>query len=159
MHAILRTTGPEIVSGSFRDEAGISHPANVLALWTQAELATIGVYPVVDDPIPDGQTATSSTLTLDGDVVRRSWTLEPAPPPPVPASVTPRQMREALLSMALLDQVEALVAASDRATQIRWEYAVEFERTHPSWDAMGAMMDPPRTSAEIDDLFRLASSC
>lgn len=74
----------------------------------------------------------------------------------VPNKVTPRQLREALLEVGILEVVEAIVAASDRATQIRWEYAIEFERSHPQWDAMAALMDPPMTSADIDAVFQLA---
>lgn len=78
------------------------------------------------------------------------------PFPAVPNKVTPRQLREALLDVGILDVVEAIVAASDRATQIRWEYAVEFERAHPQWDIMAAMMDPPMGPSDIDAIFQLA---
>ena len=63
--------------------------------------------------------------------------------------------RLALLQLGLLDDVESVVAAADRATQIMWRHAVAFERAHPAWDVMGAVMG--KTAADIDDLFRLAS--
>jgi hypothetical protein len=156
MHAIIRPSGPEIVSGAFRDEQGISHPANVLTLWSDAELATIGVYPVVDDPIPEGQIATGSTLALDGDVVRRSWTLEPAPPPSVPASVTPLQIRRALLAQGLLDDVQAFVEASSLETRMAWEYAIQIDRDNELISAAATAIGA--TDEEVDDLFRLAAS-
>lgn len=89
----------------------------------------------------------------------QTWRLEPVPPPEppaVPVSVSPRQMRLALLDLGLLDEVEAMVAASDRAMQIMWEYSLDYERAHPAWDAMGGSIG--KAPADIDDLFRLAAS-
>jgi hypothetical protein len=156
MHAIIRPSGPEIVSGAFRDEAGISHPANVLTLWTDEELRAIGVYPVVDDPIPEGQIATGSSLALDGYVVRRSWTLEDAPPPPVPDSVSPLQMRRALLAQGLLDDVQAFVEASPLDVRLAWEYAIQIDRDNELISAAATAIGA--TDEEVDDLFRLAAS-
>lgn len=76
----------------------------------------------------------------------------------VPPSVTPLQMRKALRQLGMIEAVRAMVAAADEATQDEWEYAVQYDRAHPSWEAMGAMMDPPKTAADIDDLFRLAAT-
>lgn len=58
-------------------------------------LAENRVLPVVDDPIPDYKVATSGTLERDGDVVRRIWSLEDAPPQVV-LSVLPVALRRAL---------------------------------------------------------------
>ena len=49
----------------------------------------------------------------------------------VPQKVSPRQVRLLLLQQGLLDDVEALIAGSDRATQLAWEYANDFERNDP----------------------------
>lgn len=43
--------------------------------------------------------------------------------PPVPAFVSARQARLALLAAGLLDQVEAAVQSVGGATKISWEYA------------------------------------
>jgi hypothetical protein len=83
MHAIIRASGPEAVAGSFTDEAGISHPGNVLALWTADELAVIGVYPVTDGAVPEGHVVIGSSLTWDGETVTRVFTTQPAPLPGV----------------------------------------------------------------------------
>lgn len=154
MHAMIKFDGPKIISGAFRDEAGTSHAANVLTLWTQAELAFIGVYPVVDDAIPEGQIQTGSTLERDGDVVRRRWTLAPAPPPPVPSSVSPLQMRRALRQQGLTEAVAAYVAQQNADTQDAWEYAVEIRRDDALIASAARAMN--KTDAQIDDLFRLA---
>lgn len=81
---------------------------------------------------------------------------EPDPPlQPFIASVTPRQAKLALLGAGLLDQVEAAVAASDKATQISWEYAIEFRRSEPLINDLGKQLG--LTDEQIDQLFITAS--
>jgi hypothetical protein len=87
MHAIIRDDTPEPVSGPFKDAAGVSHSASVLTLWSQAELAAIGVYPIIETQIPAGTVSTGSTLIWDGETVTRVYTSEPAPPPTVPVLI------------------------------------------------------------------------
>lgn len=75
-------------------------------------------------------------------------------------TVTPRQAKLALLSVGLLDDVEAAIAsipdpALKRTAQIEWEYAQEIKRGWPLLvqvaDAMGM------TSADLDELFTQAA--
>lgn len=60
-----------------------------------------------------------------------AWT---APAAQVPASVSMRQARLALLAVGLLDDVEAAIAAMSEpaksAAQITWEYSGEVQRTN-----------------------------
>jgi hypothetical protein len=89
----------------------------------------------------------------------QTWRLEPAPlpdDPPVPASVTPLQMRRALLAQGLLDDVEAFVQSADLETRIAWEYAVQIDRDNALIAACAAAIGS--TETEVDDLFRLAAS-
>ena len=56
------------------------------------------------------------------------------PPKPVvpiqtPQTLTPRQFRPQLLALGLLDEVEEM-AATDKATQIWFEYSLDFQRNH-----------------------------
>jgi hypothetical protein len=83
MHAIIRNDQPETLSGAFIGNDGTQHPANVLSLWSTAELAAIDVYPVTDEPVPDGHVVTGSSLHWDGETVTRVFVTEPAPPPSV----------------------------------------------------------------------------
>lgn len=76
-------------------------------------------------------------------------------PDPVPATVSARQIKLALLAADLLDDVEAFAASQDRAVQISWEYAVEFERQDPMLTAMAAAFG--LTDEQVDDLFRAAA--
>lgn len=72
------------------------------------------------------------------------------------ASVTPLQIRRALLAQGLLDEVQAFVEASDLETRMAWEYAVQIDRSNAliaaAADAIGA------TAEDVDGLFRLAAT-
>ena len=73
-----------------------------------------------------------------------------------PTIVTPVQMRRALRRESLLDAISAWVAASGPDTQDAWEYTTTFERSNPLIAAAAAVLG--KTSADIDNLFRLAAS-
>jgi hypothetical protein len=73
---------------------------------------------------------------------------------PVPVAVTARQIRLALLEMKLLDEVEAVIAAADRAVQIEWEFANVIRRDHGMWSIGAQALG--KTEEEIDALFLAA---
>jgi hypothetical protein len=80
----------------------------------------------------------------------------PWPISPVPAFITPRQAKLALLGLGKLDEIDAAVAASDRATQISWEYAIEFRREDPLLNSLAASLG--WTAEGLDDFFRDAAA-
>jgi hypothetical protein len=94
---------------------------------------------------------------FDGEEFR-----EPPPlPAPVPASVTRRQAREALLNVGLLDDVEMIIGSIEDATErkraeIYWLDSVAFERANPMLAQIASAVG--LTEAEIDDLFRQAAA-
>lgn len=73
----------------------------------------------------------------------------------VPETVTPRQVRLLLLGQGLLDQVEAMIATRDRASQITWEFALEFRRDDP---LLAALATDLNLSPEQVDQFFIAAS-
>lgn len=82
----------------------------------------------------------------------------PAPPAPpvVPAAVTMRQARLALLGAGLLDDVDAAIASipdatTRRAAQIEWEFSNEVQRHNAFTSMLGSGLG--LTSAQIDQLF------
>lgn len=84
-----------------------------------------------------------------------------APPAAVPATVSPRQIRQALNRVpfgagTLRQAVEAAVAGGDQDTRDWWEFATEFERQHPKVVAMGQGLGV--SAADMDDLWILAGS-
>lgn len=72
-------------------------------------------------------------------------------PDQVPASVSARQARLALLAAGLLAEVQAAVAVAGGALAIEWEYATEIERASPMVSNIGAALG--LTEAQIDVLF------
>jgi hypothetical protein len=89
-------------------------------------------------------------------------TPEPAPaaPPVVPAAVTQRQARRALLAAGKLATVNAAIAgmsgAEGEAARIDWEFAASIERASPLVAAMGAVLQ--MDGAALDALFRQAAA-
>lgn len=84
----------------------------------------------------------------------------PAFVPSVPASVTRRQARLALLGAGLLASVDAAITAmpgvEGEAARIEWADALEFERTHPLIASLASGLG--LTEAQIDDLFITAAA-
>lgn len=76
--------------------------------------------------------------------------------PVVPASVTPRQIRQALTRAGLRSNVEAAVAAGDQDTKDWYEFAIEFRRDSPVVAALGAALSV--SDSAMDDLWLLADS-
>ena len=80
---------------------------------------------------------------------------DPVPPAPI-ASISPRQIRQALTRAGLRTAVEAAVAAGDQDLRDWYEFSTAFERVNPQVAAMGAALD---VSAEsLDDLWVLGAS-
>ncbi len=97
-------------------------------------------------PVPAGL-----TLLLASDAPP-----QPDLPLPVPAIVTPRQLRLALNEAGLRANVEAAVAASDQTIRDAWEYALEFERADPLIISVATALG--LTTDDIDAMFRRAST-
>lgn len=75
---------------------------------------------------------------------------------PVPASVSPRQIRQALTRAGLRTSVEAAVAAGDQDLKDWYEFATSFERANPLVAALGAALSV--SDAQLDDLWILAGT-
>ena len=77
-YALRTASDPiELVEGDpIVDAADVQHPANILDLWSVADLAEIGVFPIVEPgPVPAGKVETRSTLVDDGTTITRVLTL------------------------------------------------------------------------------------
>lgn len=88
-----------------------------------------------------------------GWVLENGVFVDPTPPPEpvIPTSVSPRQVRLLLLQQGLLSQVETMIAGLDQASQITWEFAIEFHRDDPLLNALGAQLG--LTEEQIDQFF------
>lgn len=72
----------------------------------------------------------------------------------VPTQITPRQLRLHLLTLGLLDDVEAL-CTTDKAMSIWFEYSLDFQRNHPMIEAMAVQLG--LTQDDMDTFFIEAS--
>ncbi len=77
-------------------------------------------------------------------------------PPPVPYSITPRQVRLLLLQQNLLDTVETMIQSQPREIQIAWEYALEFLRDDPLLNTLAQNLN--LTEQQIDEFFTQAAN-
>ncbi len=57
---------------------------NIETAWTDEELAAVGLFRVADPGIPEGKVATASGLQDENSVPTLHYTLEDAPPVPLP---------------------------------------------------------------------------
>lgn len=155
-----------------REGATINASYQTVMLWSDDERAAIGVYPIVDDAIPEGKVATGSTLENDNGTIRRRWALKDAPPPPVPESISDRQFAEQLAIDGLisiqegLDWVSAGIVptqlqtivdaiedpAMNRSANFLLRGATVFERRHPMTEFLGAALG--KTSDDLDAIWR-----
>lgn len=78
-----------------------------------------------------------------------------AAPEQIPTSVTARQFKLQLLAAGLIDQVDAWVAAQDRATKLAYEYSGTFVKSEPMMQAGFVALG--FTDQQRDDFFLAAS--
>ncbi len=71
-------------------------------------------------------------------------------------TVTPRQVRLALLAEGLLDAVDAYVASQPRAVQLEWEYASEIRRDNLLMLAAAPALG--KTPAQFQQLLNYAAT-
>lgn len=140
--------------------SGIRYQRAIERNWSSEDLAAIGLYaPSEADPIPEGKISTGQTVERVEGVVKYVHTLEDAPPPAVPAVVSMRQVRLALLGAGLLSQVDTAIDDMDEpdksAARIEWEYATELRRDHPLIAGLAAELE--LSEQQVDDLFIAAS--
>jgi hypothetical protein len=79
----------------------------------------------------------------------------------VPRSVTPRQMRTALIlsgrSLTMIEDTISTMSEPDRSIYlVAWEYSIECQRTNPLINALAPALG--LTQSQIDDLFILAAT-
>jgi len=128
-------------------------------------LAQDGWLPIVREP-PEHDDTTHMAVeramehwSIEPTRIVVTYDVEPLPPPSVPASVSMRQVRLALLGAGLLSSVNAAIEGLEEphrsAALIEWEYATELRRDHPLVATLAAELD--LTEGQVDDLFLVAS--
>lgn len=151
-----------------RPDAKRAHPevSPLPGTWEQCtpeQIAALGAVVVVEVSAPElqpGERLEEGTPELVEGEWRQTWVVSPAPPPPssVPDSVPAHHLRRALRASAMLDGVNAYMAALPDDDEMResWEYAPFFRR-----DAIGieaARVALGLTHAQVDALFTAAGN-
>lgn len=93
-------------------------------------------------------------LYENGEFIKAPIVIPEPEPIQVPQMITPRQFRLQLLNLGLLDEVEAM-ASVDKATQIWFEYSLDFQRNHEMLLASASALD--LSSEDLDTFFIEAS--
>lgn len=134
---------------------------------TVVNVGCVGTYPgfdgdgnPVDLPTPpeDGTEDVADGVFVGPGMVRQqdgSFAV-PVVAPPVPHTVTPRQIRLALIEVGLDDQVDALLGSQSKEVRVAWEYATQVDRDNPLIAMAQQLLG--MTDGQADDLFRLAAS-
>lgn len=130
-----------------------------LALVRDGIVENIIVPPEGEWEAPEGCT----TVALDDDApVGPGFTYdgeafaEPVIVEPVPASVTPLQIRKALRHAGLKEAVDAMIANVPEEISEEWEYATTIDRHNPT--LLAAAQGLGMSEEQVDDLFRLAAT-
>lgn len=134
---------------------------------TDEQRAQFNVYNIVDvmpDPPSNCVWSESWTYQVDGANIIRIWShrpktaeeLEAERKALIPASVSPRQIRQALTRFNVRTQVEAAVAAGDQDLKDWWEFATVVERNHPMVVGMATALGI--SEQELDAIFLAAGA-
>ena len=140
--------------------------------WANAEQTLIDLtikWETIDEELPFTASPTDTeahgraffAAAASGEFGPVAEYVAPSPvPPTVPASVTMRQARLALLGAGLLDDVGAAIAAipdpvQRKAAEIEWEYAQTVDRNSPFTQQMAAGLN--LTAEQLNALFTQAA--
>lgn len=132
----------------------VQHGWQVVELWSDADLAEIGVYRVTPAVPPEGYEIVSACIKRLGGVVKQVLVTRPSPPRPLKASA--RQLRLAMNTLGIRDEIEEYVASQSRDVQDSWQWTTEFESNHPF--VVGTAEHLNKNEAELIALFTLAQS-
>lgn len=160
----LAYNGPdwiEIIPGRDVRIGDVVSSYETVLLWSPQMRGSRGIKTIVEEPTPEGKIATGSTLRDDAaGRPRRVWTLEDAPPPPVPARIARHQGLIALLLGSGITEQMIRDRLAEIAEPVQREITrIRFEQ--PDWlrdsdfIAWGAA-EFGLSAAQIDDLFRAA---
>ncbi len=77
-------------------------------------------------------------------------------PMPIPKSISPRQIRQALTRVGLRNAVELAVSSGDQDTKDWWEFSTEFLRDHS--EVLKVQQGLGKTDDEVDSIWKLAGT-
>ena len=112
---------------------------------------------VADAPLEGNWIAAPEGVGIGWSFDGTDWTppAEPEGPAPTAGTISRFQARAALMNAGLLTQVEQIVANADEITRLAWAEAVEWKRSSPTINSLGAQLG--LSEAQMDALFAAAA--
>lgn len=139
---------------------GIAYQPNIGDLWSDEELAGIGLYNPVEPPVPDGKVVVGKTVQRVNGVVTFVYALESVPL----ADLNRIQFEFIIEKLGVGAAVEAAIAAMPETTddeqnakimaRVLYRSGQRFERSHPLFASLAD--DINMTSQQIDAAWRVA---
>lgn len=155
---------PYSATDLIRSKPDVSWPVGVLP---DDLLSQFGVLPVrrISPPIydPATQHLTEGQPEQKDNTWVQTWIITDKTPEEIASeinqwrsstSVTPLQIRRALRTVGLLDDITSFVEAAPVEVREAWEYAIQIDRTNEM--IVNAALTLGMSEEEVDDLFRLA---
>lgn len=143
-------------SGHYKDSNG-----NQFFLIEVKEGANVrSIHPRVEGDSEEAVALTEGLVSIKEDKPQNNRPKPSEMPKPVPQSVTPRQLRLALIDSNIsLDNIISMINKIPDSQQktkalTEWEYATKFERKHPLINTIGLQLK--LSEEQIDELFRTA---
>jgi len=129
--------------------------------YSDAQGSYIGGFADGAQP-PEGAIERPAPPRADAVWSGSGWAVPQSPQPTVEEqraqwSATTVQIKIALDELGRLDEVETIVGASSRRTQIAWENATNLRRLSPAMVDLTEGSDPPFTDEQMDALFIAAA--
>jgi hypothetical protein len=153
---LYRETETGFVAWSGEPVDGILYPRDIAQKWTEAELASVGLFLPVDPGVPEGKRAIGTTVARVAGVVSFVHELEDIPElTPSDVSLTDRQLRIGLLSAGYdLAVVETAIAAIedpvDRAiAQVWWDRTTVIQWDHPMTQTLMGLAGIPENERTL----------
>jgi hypothetical protein len=147
-------TFTQIFAGQSFTVGDVMHGWQVAELWSDNDLAGIGIFRVDPAKPPAGEEVVSVSFERVGGVVTQVLVTQPVPQPPLKASA--RQIRLAMNMLGLRDEIEEYVASQSRDVQDSWQWTMEFDVNHPF--VVGCAEQLNKSEAELVALFTLAQT-
>lgn len=144
----------QIFAGQSFRAGNVLHGWQVAELWSDGDLASIGIFRVSPAVPPAGEEVVSESFERVNGVVAQVLVTRPIPQPPLKASA--RQIRLAMNMLGLRDEIEEYVASQSRDVQDSWQWTTEFDMNHPF--VVGCAEQLNKSEAELVGLFTLAQT-
>lgn len=130
-------------------------PLDVEAVGQYAESFSLGLLAERDSLAAEVAELSAAKATLEARVAALEAQLaNGVDQNGVPTAITPLQGRLALKRAGLLESVESAIVQANGETQIWWEYATLWHRTHQLLNALATSLG--LSSGQVDELFVVA---